>query len=233
MATVTRAIRPTARMRPTQLRNSAPITDGIAIDPARGSRRSGDARDGRRRQFGVGVADTARVPSLAIIAFQIGYTVLDGVEYPQTFARTGPLHIASMSFGAGCARRDAVAASRCGTGAQSRCISFRRLLASTASIAVVDRDSDVLVASIVLFFFGAGDLASVEPALPGGARGERSDRVAGVLDRKPRTRIRALGSPGLVLERGAVVADELRSIASAIGGNWPSNSRRWPRTIVC
>ena len=45
------------------------------------------------------VSSVLRAASLAIIAFQIGYTVLDGGEYPQTFARTLPLHIASMTLG--------------------------------------------------------------------------------------------------------------------------------------
>src|ERR1039458_7266879 len=45
------------------------------------------------------VSSILRAASFAIIAFQIGYTLLDAGEYPQTFARTLPLHIASMTLG--------------------------------------------------------------------------------------------------------------------------------------
>ncbi|HWN58252.1 MAG TPA: hypothetical protein VNO74_09140, partial [Methylomirabilota bacterium] len=45
------------------------------------------------------VTTILRGGALAIIAFQIGYVLLDGGEYPQTFARTAPFHIASVILG--------------------------------------------------------------------------------------------------------------------------------------
>ena len=74
-----------------------PIVDSIELEPAGGSDEAmtlvmGDDDNSEW------VASILRAASLAIIAFQIGYTVLDGVEYAQTFARTLPLHIASMTL---------------------------------------------------------------------------------------------------------------------------------------
>jgi PAS domain S-box-containing protein len=102
-------------------------------------------------------APVMRAASFAIIAFQVGYTVLDGGEYRQAFARTLPLHIASMSIGA-------VAFTATLSPRLIRhwrpitlaiCLS---ILACTLGIAVIDADRSVLVASILLFVFAAGAL---------------------------------------------------------------------------
>ncbi len=74
-----------------------PKIDSIALEPARGC---GNVMtlvmsDGENTEW---VSSILRAAALAILAFQIGYTLLDGVEYPQTFARTLPLHIASMTL---------------------------------------------------------------------------------------------------------------------------------------
>ena len=103
------------------------------------------------------VSPILRACSLAIIAFEIGYTVLDGGEYPQTFARTLPLHIASVTFGA-VAFIATLSPRAMRTWRAITLIVFSSILASGASIALVNRDSDMLVASLVLFFFGAGTL---------------------------------------------------------------------------
>ncbi len=103
-----------------------------------------------------------RAGAFAIIAFQIGCAVLDGVEYPQTFARTLPLHIASITLGLVAiiatlsprAMRNwrAIALAVCSL-----------ILLSTAWIAAINGNSDVLLASILLFFFGAGALVPWNP----------------------------------------------------------------------
>ena len=45
------------------------------------------------------VSPILRAGSLAIVAFQAGYTLLDRIEFPQNFPRTGPLHIESIMLG--------------------------------------------------------------------------------------------------------------------------------------
>ena len=46
-----------------------------------------------------GSSSMLRASSSAIVAFQIGYTVLDRIEYPLMFAQNRPLHIASIALG--------------------------------------------------------------------------------------------------------------------------------------
>ena len=96
-----------------------------------------------------------RAGSLAIVAFQVGYTLLDRAEYPQNFALTGTLHVAGVVLGllALAAALSPLAILRWRPLALAVCSSS---IAITAWIAVIDSDSDVLVASIFLFFFGAG-----------------------------------------------------------------------------
>ena len=101
------------------------------------------------------VSPILRAGSLAIVAFQAGYTLLDRAEYPQNFAQTGALHVAGVVLGllALAAALSPWAIRRWRPLALAVCSSS---IAITASIAVIDSDSDVLVASIFLFFFGAG-----------------------------------------------------------------------------
>ncbi|MGH7925851.1 MAG: PAS domain S-box protein [Candidatus Binatus sp.] len=113
------------------------------------------------------VADGADTPALvspmvragasATIAFQIGYTILDRAEYPLTFARTSPLHIASVTLGV-----IALAASLSPRAMRNwrgfLLVINTAIIASTAWIAVINGDSNVLVATILLFFFASGAL---------------------------------------------------------------------------
>jgi two-component system, sensor histidine kinase and response regulator len=100
--------------------------------------------------------------------------MLDRAEYPTTFSITLPLHIASMSFGLAAL----VATMSPRTMRNWRAITliaFSSLLVSTASIAVINSDSEMLVASIVLFFYGAGTL------LPWNARWQAALEAIGAL----------------------------------------------------
>ena len=103
-----------------------------------------------------------RAGALAIIAFQVGYTLLDRAEYPQNFALTSTLHVASIVLGllALAAALSPLAILRWRPLALAVCSSS---IAITAWIAVVDSDSDVLVAAIFLFFFGAGAVIPWNP----------------------------------------------------------------------
>ncbi len=104
----------------------------------------------------------ARAGSLVIIAFQLGYTVLDRVEYPLLFPRTGPLHLVSISLGLmGLMTALSPRAMR-----HWRAVALfvtAGLIVITARIAVIDRNSDVMVASTVLSFFAAGALLPWTP----------------------------------------------------------------------
>ena len=73
----------------------SPTINGLEPEPVRNSDEAMTLvmGDGDNSEW---VSSILRASSLAIIVFQIGYIVLDGGEYPQTFARTLPLHIASM-----------------------------------------------------------------------------------------------------------------------------------------
>ncbi len=120
------------------------------------------------------VSSALRAASLAIIVFQIGYAVLDGGEYPQTFARTLPLHIASMTLGvvALMATLSPRAMRNWRAIALAICSS---ILAITAWIAAINSDGDVLVASILLSFLGSGAL------IPWSPRWQAAFNVSGAL----------------------------------------------------
>jgi len=117
----------------------------------------------------MGVADESewlapilRGGAFAIVAFQIGYTLLDSAQFPQSFARTLPFHIASMALGVLAIM--STLTPRAARHWQAVLVTICSLvLASSTSIAVIDGNSDVLVASIVLFFFGAGALVPWSP----------------------------------------------------------------------
>ncbi len=99
---------------------------------------------------------------------------LDGGEYPQAFARTLPLHIASMTLAliaflltlSGQAMRNWRAITLVG------CSS---ILACTVWIGIIDGERHELVGSIVLLFFGAGAL------IPWSPRWQAALEAAGVL----------------------------------------------------
>jgi PAS domain S-box-containing protein len=138
-----------------------PKIDSIALEPARGS---GNAMtlvmsDGENTEW---VSSILRAAGLAILAFQIGYTVLDGVEYPLTFAGTLPLHIASMALAliAVMATLSPWAMRHWRAIALAICAS---ILAITAWIGAINSNGDVLVASILLSFLGSGALIPWSP----------------------------------------------------------------------
>ena len=98
-----------------------------------------------------------RVGALAIVAFEIGYTLLDRVEYPQTLARTLPLHVAIVAFGV--AALVLTLSPRAMRNWQAvTLLILASIMAATASIALINSDSDVLVASLAMSFFAAGTL---------------------------------------------------------------------------
>jgi PAS domain S-box-containing protein len=108
------------------------------------------------------VSPILRAGSLAIVAFQAGYTLLDRAEFPQNFPLTGSLHIEGIVLGL-----LALAASLSpwviGRWRQLVLAACASSIAITAWIAVIDGDSDVLVAAIFLFFFGAGSVIPWSP----------------------------------------------------------------------
>ena len=108
------------------------------------------------------VSPILRAGSLAIVAFQVGYTLLDRAESPQNFPLTGTLHIAGIVLGllALAASLSPWAIGRWRPLVLAACASS---IAVTAWIAVIDGDSDVLVAAIFLFFFGAGSMIPWNP----------------------------------------------------------------------
>ena len=107
-----------------------------------------------------------RAGSLILLAFQLVYTVLDHGEYRRTFAATLPVHIASIAIGFAAlvvtlsprAMRNwrAIALAVCSSS-----------LAMSAWVAILNGDSDVLVASILIVFFGAGALVPWNPRWQG------------------------------------------------------------------
>jgi two-component system sensor histidine kinase/response regulator len=105
---------------------------------------------------------TLRSGTLAVTAFQVGYTLLDRIEYPLSFARTAPLHIAGMVVGivAFMTTMSPRAMQNWRFIALATCTA---VIASSAWIAVIESDSDVLVTSILMFFFAAGALVSWSP----------------------------------------------------------------------
>ncbi len=103
-----------------------------------------------------------RAASMVIIAFQLGYAALDRVEYPLTFPRTAPLHGVSIALGL-ITFVTAVWPRAMRNWRGMALFVCTALIASTAWIAVIDGDCDVLVASIVLFLFTAGSLLPWSP----------------------------------------------------------------------
>ena len=138
-----------------------PIIDSIELETAAGSDKAMTLvmGDGDNTEW---VSSILRAASIATIAFQMGYTLLDRVEYPQTFARTLPLHIASITLGlvAGVATLSPRAMRNWRAIALAICSS---ILAITAWIGAINSDDDVLVASILLSFLGSGTLIPWNP----------------------------------------------------------------------
>ncbi len=137
------------------------ITDGIELEPAGGSEQALTLvmGEGDNSEW---VSSVLRAASLAIIAFQIGYTVLDGGEYPQTFARTLPLHIASMTLGVVAFMATLSPHAMRNWRAIALAIGAS-ILAITAWIAAINSDGDVLGATIMLSFLGSGALIPWSP----------------------------------------------------------------------
>ncbi len=149
------------------------ITDGIELEPAAGSEQALTLvmGDGDNSEW---VSSVLRAASLAIIAFQIGYTVLDGGEYPQTFARTLPLHIASMTLGVVAFMATLSPHAMRNWRAIALAIGAS-ILAITAWIAAINSDGDVLGATIMLSFLGSGAL------IPWSPRWQAAFNVSGAL----------------------------------------------------
>jgi PAS domain S-box-containing protein len=151
------------------------LADRIATEPAGAARSAAGALTlvDDRGNFAE-VSSILRAGAVAIIILQIGYTVLGRIEYPLTFAKTGPFHIVSITLGL------IAFATALSPGAMRnwRAISLlflTAIFASTAFMTVIDGDCDPLVASIVLFSFGAGAM------LPWGARWQAVLEVGGMI----------------------------------------------------
>jgi PAS domain S-box-containing protein len=142
--------------------NSA-LTDRIAVEPAGAARRPDDAMtrmmDGDDFAW---VSSIVRAGSLTLIAFQIGYTMFDRVEHPLTFANTSPLHIACITIGL-IALATALSPRALRNWRAIWLLIFTAILVCTTRMSVIDGDCDVLVTSIVLFFFSAGALVPWGP----------------------------------------------------------------------
>jgi PAS domain S-box-containing protein len=143
---------------------TAALTDHIAGEPAGVARSSGEAvtrvtDDGDNL---AAVAPILRTGSIAIIALQIGYMVLDRIAYPHTFASNGPFHIASITLGL-IAFMTALSPRAMRHWRAISLLIYTAIIASAAFITVIDGDCDPLVASIVLFSFGAGALLPWSP----------------------------------------------------------------------
>jgi PAS domain S-box-containing protein len=134
---------------------AAPIAQVAAIEPAMTL-----AMDDGDNFYGVSL--TLRTGALAIVALEIGYTVLDRVVYPLTFAKTIPFHIACVALGL-IAFMTALSSRTMRNWRAISLLTCTAIIASTAWIAVIAGDCDALVASIVLFFFGAGALLPWSP----------------------------------------------------------------------
>jgi len=140
---------------------SAAITDDLASQPAHSSEQATTLAR-RPDDDSTWIAPMLRASASALLAFQIGYAMLDRVEYPLTFAQTRSLHIANV----------AVALIALMLALSPRAARYWRplsitiyavVIAGTAWIAAIDGDSDVLVASIALFFFSGGALLPWSP----------------------------------------------------------------------
>jgi PAS domain S-box-containing protein len=108
------------------------------------------------------VSSILRAVSIAVIAVQIGYTVLDRVEYSPAYATTLPLHIAGVTMGL-VALMTTLSPRAMRHWRANTLALFAAIIASTAWIAVINSDGDVLVKSIWLCFFGAGTLLPWKP----------------------------------------------------------------------
>ena len=108
------------------------------------------------------IAPTLRASTAALVAFQVAYSVLDRIEYPSTFAQTYPFHLACIAVAAIAfivtLSPDAMRYWRGFSIAV-----FGLTITGAVWIAVLDADSDVLIAMIVLFFFGGGALLPWSP----------------------------------------------------------------------
>jgi PAS domain S-box-containing protein len=135
---------------------SAHIADLVEQQPARGSRETRTQMMDDGDNIG-SLSPVARAVSLVIIAFQLGYTALDRVQYPLTFPRTGLLHAASISLGL-IALVTALSPRPIRNWHAFALFICVATIASTTRIAVIDGDCRVLVGSIVLFLFAAGTL---------------------------------------------------------------------------
>src|SRR5579862_3354775 len=109
------------------------------------------------------IAPTLRASTLALVAFQIAYSVIDRLEYPLRFAQSNPLHIASMAVAAIAFTITLSPRAMRYWGGFSIAV-FALTIAGAVWIAILDADSDVLVAMIVLFFFGGGALLPWRPS---------------------------------------------------------------------
>jgi PAS domain-containing protein len=141
--------------------HSTPVADHIVIEPSHISGRATTRVFDDRDNFAL-PSPIARAASIVIIAFQLGYTALDRVEYPLTFPRTVPLHIASVSLGL-IALMTAMSPRPMRNWRAMVLLVCVALIASTARITVINGNSDVLVASIVLLLFAAGALLPWSP----------------------------------------------------------------------
>jgi PAS domain S-box-containing protein len=141
--------------------HSTPVADPIVIEPSHISGRATTRVFDDRDNFAL-PSPIARAASIVIIAFQLGYTALDRVEYPLTFPRTVPLHIASVSLGL-IALMTAMSPRPMRNWRAMVLLVCVALIASTARITVINGNSDVLVASIVLLLFAAGALLPWSP----------------------------------------------------------------------
>ena len=108
------------------------------------------------------IAPTLRASTLALVAFQVAYLVLDRLEYPLRFAQSGPLHLASIAV-AVLAFTVTLSPGALRYWRGFSIAVFALTIACGVWIADLDRDGDVLVAMIVLFFFGGGALLPWSP----------------------------------------------------------------------
>ncbi|HSZ21519.1 MAG TPA: PAS domain S-box protein, partial [Candidatus Sulfotelmatobacter sp.] len=134
---------------------ASPIANVTAIEPAM-TRVMDDGDDL------AGVSSTLRTGAFAIIALQIGYTVLGRLVYPHNFASTSPFHLANVTLGL-IALATALSPRAMRNWRAISLLVFTAIIASTAFMTVIDGDCDPLVASIVLFSFGAGAMLPWSP----------------------------------------------------------------------
>ena len=155
---------------------TAALTDHISVEPA-GAVRGSDGAMTRVIDEGddsAAVSSILHTGALAVIALQIGYMVLDRIVHPDNFSRTSPFHVASVTLGL-----IALLATLSPHAMRNwRAITlsvYTAMIASTAFIAIIDGDCDPLVATIVLFSFGAGAM------LPWGSRWQAALGAGGAI----------------------------------------------------